>query len=205
MAKLKAPLMSLGASGALGKALVFFGWKGLDCVREYVVPANPKSTAQVTHRAYITAAVTLLHSLQSLTVSPFAADDVTSYALLSSLSATPRTWFNTIVKQWIDQKVDSLIPGIYSAGSCTAGVLKVTLKMSMAGESSLVTNGFIHYGVSKTNMANKLDCTRAQLAAGREVTSLTAGTKYFFQYRPSLPITFLGTNSGIWYAVPTAV
>jgi len=48
MAKLKAPLMSLGASGALGKALVFFGWKGLDVVREYVIPANPKTTAQNT-------------------------------------------------------------------------------------------------------------------------------------------------------------
>jgi len=205
MAKLKAPLLSLGASGAIGKALVFFNWKGLDVAREYVVPANPKSTAQNTQRAYVTAAVTLIHSLQALAVSPFAANDVTAYSLLASLSATPRTWFNAIVKQWIDQKIASLIPGIYSAGSCTAGVLKVTLKMSMAGESSLVTNGFIHYGTSKTNMATKLDCTRAQLAAGREVTGLTAAVKYYFQYRPSLPVTFLGTNSGIWHATPTAV
>jgi len=204
MAKLKAPLLSLGASGAIGKSLVFFNWKGIDAVREYVVPSNPKSTSQVTQRAYVTAAVALIHYLQALAVSPFAADDVTAYALLSSISATPRTWFNTIVKQWIDQKVAGLIPGVYSAGSCAAGAEEVTLTMSMAGESSLVTDGFIHYGVSKTNMATKLDCTRDQLAAGRVVTSLTAGTKYYFQYRPSLPTTFLGTNSGIWYAVPTA-
>ncbi|GAH96000.1 unnamed protein product, partial [marine sediment metagenome] len=37
MAKLKGPLFSLGASQQLGKALVFFGWKGLDVVREYVI------------------------------------------------------------------------------------------------------------------------------------------------------------------------
>jgi len=30
MAKLKAPLLSFGASGAIAKAIVYFGWKGLN-------------------------------------------------------------------------------------------------------------------------------------------------------------------------------
>jgi len=204
MAKLKGPLFSLGASQKLGDALVFFNWKGLNVVRSYVVPANPNTTAQQTQRGRLAACVTLIHQLQGLAVSPFAANDATAYALLGATYATPRTWFNTIVKQWLDQKRATLIPGVYSAGSCTAGVLQATLTMSMAGESSLVTDGFINYGTSKTNLANKLDCTRAQLAAGRIVSSLTAGVKYYFQYRPSLPVTFLGTNSGIWHATPTA-
>jgi len=42
VSKLKAPLLSLGASGQIGKSLVFFGWKGLDVVREYVIPSNTK-------------------------------------------------------------------------------------------------------------------------------------------------------------------
>lgn len=62
MAKLKAPLLSLGASGNLGNALVYFNWKGLDVVREYVVPANPKSTAQIAQRGYLTSAIAAWHT-----------------------------------------------------------------------------------------------------------------------------------------------
>ncbi|GAI66183.1 unnamed protein product, partial [marine sediment metagenome] len=64
MAKLKAPLMSLGASGQLGKSLVFFGWKGLDVVREYVIPSNPQTDLQTTQRDYLTEIVTRLHTVQ---------------------------------------------------------------------------------------------------------------------------------------------
>lgn len=47
MAKVTAPLMSMDASGQIGKALVF--QKGGQ-VRQYVVPANPKTTAQMAVR-----------------------------------------------------------------------------------------------------------------------------------------------------------
>jgi len=204
MAKLKAPLLSLGAAGKLGDALVFFGWKGLDAVRTYVVPANPNTTAQQTQRNYLKACVAAIHTSEALPVGGFDADDATSFSLLGSIYPTPRTWFNAIVKQWLDQKRASLIPIIYAAGSCTAAVLKATLKMESTCESSLLTNGFIHYGTSKTSLSHTLDCTRAQLAAGREVSPLSAGVKYYFQFRPSLPVGFLGSNSGIWHATPTA-
>ncbi len=46
MAKLTGPLFSLDARGKLGKALVFIGWKGIKTVRQYLKPANPKSTGQ---------------------------------------------------------------------------------------------------------------------------------------------------------------
>ena len=62
MAKLKAPLMSFGASGKLAGSLVFFPWKGVDAVREYVVPANPKSTLQLAQRAHLTWAVLTWHA-----------------------------------------------------------------------------------------------------------------------------------------------
>lgn len=47
MAKATAPLMSMDASGQIGKALVF--QKG-GKVRQYVVPANPKTSAQMAVR-----------------------------------------------------------------------------------------------------------------------------------------------------------
>jgi len=53
MAKVTGPLMSMSAAGALGKALVFFPWKGLAVVREWLKPANPQSTGQGNQRIYI--------------------------------------------------------------------------------------------------------------------------------------------------------
>ena len=50
MAKVKGPLLSLGASGQIGKSIVFGDWRGVKYAREHVVPANPRSTAQVLTR-----------------------------------------------------------------------------------------------------------------------------------------------------------
>jgi len=46
MARLTAPLLSLGASGSIAKSLVYSVWKGIPYVRVHVIPANPKSVAQ---------------------------------------------------------------------------------------------------------------------------------------------------------------
>lgn len=51
MVKVKAPMMSLAASGSLGGALVFSTWKGTPYVRTLVTPTNPKSAAQTAIRA----------------------------------------------------------------------------------------------------------------------------------------------------------
>lgn len=47
MARLTAPLLSLGASGSIGKALVFAHWKGIPYARRYVIPENPQTAAQL--------------------------------------------------------------------------------------------------------------------------------------------------------------
>lgn len=46
MAKVTMPLMSGTASGKIGDAIVFFGWKGINVVRGFVIPANPMSNDQ---------------------------------------------------------------------------------------------------------------------------------------------------------------
>ena len=50
MAKVTAPLLSLGARGTIGKAQTYSVWKGIPYVRQRVVPANPKSAGQVATR-----------------------------------------------------------------------------------------------------------------------------------------------------------
>ncbi len=101
MAKLKGPLFSLGAAGAIGKTIVYFGWKGLNVAREYVVPANPQTPLQTAQRAYIKELVPLLHTQMTDDTDPFDSDDRSAYLWLASLSKTPMTWFNALCKAWI--------------------------------------------------------------------------------------------------------
>lgn len=54
MAKLSGPLLSLGARGQIGKTLVSSRWKGIPYMRQYVVPANPQTTAQTETRTTFT-------------------------------------------------------------------------------------------------------------------------------------------------------
>lgn len=204
MAKLKGPLFSLGASQKLGDALVYFPWKGLNVVREYVIPANPNTTKQQTQRGYLRAAVAMIHLCQGLAANSFAAADAQSYALLGSLEPTPRTWFNTICRQWLKQKVAGLLPILMTGGSCTPGSLKLTLKMAWRTESSDISNGNIYWGTSKSALINILACTAGALLAGKDIPGLTKGVKYYCQFRPTLPVGFIGSDSGIWYGTPTA-
>lgn len=46
MAKLTGALLSFGASGTIGKTLVFSKWKGRAYARSHVVPANPNTSDQ---------------------------------------------------------------------------------------------------------------------------------------------------------------
>ena len=55
MARVQAPLLSLSASGTIGKAITYSTWKGRPYVRSRVIPANPRSGLQVGMRAGIQA------------------------------------------------------------------------------------------------------------------------------------------------------
>lgn len=204
MAKVNAPLFSFNASGSLAKSLVFFGWKGLDCVRSYVTPTNPKTAGQVTQRGYMTAAVTYLHAYQALAANFFGPGDVVGYALLGSTYPTPRTWFNQVVKNWVDLKVLGKIPAIFGNVSLTPGASKLTVILGHSPESSAITDGKLWYGTSKTALIHSVDAAIADLLAGVDIPGLSAGVKYFVQFRSTLPDTFDGNRSGIYYGVPTA-
>lgn len=206
VAKLKAPLMSLGASGALGKALVFFGWKGLDVVREYVIPTNPQTTGQTTQRGYLTAAVAAIHAALGLAANPLAEDDISAYALLGSTRKTPRTWFNEVVKAWLDAKVLGRIPVIYRDGEVideTVTSIDITIRISEETASQLAA-GRYYFGTSKTSLVHSVAASvtpgvLVELVAQDLSAFLTAGIKYFFQFRPNVGDPCQGNNSGIYY------
>lgn len=52
-AKVSGPLFSLEARGKIGDAVVYFPWKGLHVVRQWLVPTNPQSALQGTQRLIV--------------------------------------------------------------------------------------------------------------------------------------------------------
>lgn len=205
MAKLKAPLMSLGASGQLGKALVFFGWKGLDVVREYVVPSNPKTALQVTQRGYFTAGVAMVHTAQADADHALVEADQVAYAALASAKGKIMTWFNQVVKLWVDVAVAAKTACVYSDWSIpvkTANAITCNLYFNEETPSDLA-DGKFYFGTSKTNLIHSKVAAiaagdHAELSAEDCSAFLTAGTKYYVQFRPDAADPCEGADSGIY-------
>lgn len=193
--------MSLGASGALGKALVFFGWKGLDVVREYVVPANPKTTGQTTQRGYLADAVEAIHNAQAEASHAIDSEDISAYALLASVIKSATTWFNQAVKLIIDNKVLGYQEGCYGDGHCTPGADQLTFELWFYFENA-ISAGTLWYGTSKTALIHSIAATVAANKVSKVITGLTTGTKYYVQFRPTAPASTVAIRSGIYHGTP---
>lgn len=92
MAKLKAPLLSLGATGKIAGTLVMSTWKGIKTAREYVKPANPQTAAQTTQRGYFADAVSAFRNYLTAAVERTALDRA------ALASGSPQSGFNVCVK-----------------------------------------------------------------------------------------------------------
>lgn len=88
MAKTQAPLLSLGARGQIAKTIVASTWKGIKTMRQYVVPANPRTTAQVAHRTLFGDVVALWKSFIT------APTDISAWNRVALQSGKPQSGFN---------------------------------------------------------------------------------------------------------------
>jgi hypothetical protein len=202
VAKLKAPLLSLGASGAIGKSVVFFPWKGLDVAREYIIPSNPKSTAQQTQRGYLKTAVETIHMLLGTSPHPFTEADKTAWALKGSTHPTPRTWFNEALKHIVEMLIDSLSQYIPTDGTSTPG--DGTLAVSIWERFGDALTGTFYYGTSKTSLIHSIAASYAAHQFTATIPNLTNGTKYFWKIVLATPAAMAGHESGIYHGTPTA-
>ncbi|MBA7642322.1 hypothetical protein ES703_50012 [subsurface metagenome] len=210
MAKLKAPLMSLGASGKLAGTLVFFGWKGINVVREYVIPSNPKTDRQNTHRDRLTAMVAAVHTSQAMAAHAMRSDDQVAYSALASAKGKIMTWFNMAVKLGVDCLVASEGYTVYSHGHC-ADTSKDDLRpmVYITDDGALhVEAGKFYLGTSPTNLIHTADGVLdvgvyASASPGFGFSGLVAGTKYYWQFRPDSPDPCEGADSGIYSCYAT--
>ena len=210
MAKLKAPLLSLGASGAIGKSLVYFPWKGLDVVREYVVPANPKSDDQITQRAYMKVIVPAVHTAQALAANPLNTGDYAAYSALAAKLGRVMTWFNMICKLAFDgMRLDDGYT-IWRNGR-ESDTSKDDFRPSLGITDNgviRVLDGKFYLGTSRTNLLKSVVADivvgdEARCLAANGFSGLVAGTKYFWQFRPDAADPCEGADSGIYSAVAT--
>jgi len=205
MAKLKGPLFSLHASGALAKTLVYFGWKGLKVVRSYVIPANPNTTDQQTQRGYMTTAVALIHAAEVAAANPLDEDDQSAYRRLAGTRPTPRTWFNEAVKQCVDAEVAGFGQVIYANGTIsdpTVGSIDMIMTLE-EGAGITVAAGKFLFGSSPSNLihskaATVTPNTSVALVAEDCSAFLTAGNRYYVQFRPDVADPAQGCDSGIY-------
>jgi hypothetical protein len=205
MAKLRLPLLSLEARGALGESIVFFPWKGINAARKYVIPANPRTQPQLTQRGYITDIVALVHTSQGRVANPLNAGDTIAYSLYSRTLGKVMTWFNAVVKQCIEQKVATLHYSLLKDGTFTPGVDQVTCHLSTDQEPTApnnITAGTWHWGTSPTALNNSVAATVVAPNIDNVIAGLTTGTKYYFQFRASAHVDYLGVRSGIYFATP---
>jgi len=71
MARLTAPLLSLGASGSIAKSLVYSTWKGVPYARVHVIPANPNTDAQKAVRGPFATLTAMWKRMPQLARDPF--------------------------------------------------------------------------------------------------------------------------------------
>jgi len=75
--------------------------------------------------------------------------------------------------------------------------------MQMYAHYDAPTAGKFYYGTSKTALIHSIAATIAGSSISKTIPALTAGTKYFVQFRPNAADPAEGSYSGIYYGVPT--
>jgi hypothetical protein len=171
MAKVRSPLFSMSASGQLGKSLVYMTWKGIDDVRQYVIPSNPKSPGQVAQRARLTAAVLLWHT------TTWNAADKAAFNLWASLAAWPRSGFN----QFVDSVVTAL-KAVHTWNPISAIVVSTiaatTFHIAAVGKTADTYTGKI--GLTPSTMNTTFAVTNTVGVLTADPATLVASTVYYW-------------------------
>jgi hypothetical protein len=174
MAKVTGPLFSLSASGQLAKTLVYMKWKGIQDVRKYVVPANPKSSLQVIQRGYFHSAVDLWHT------TTWNALDKLAWNILASVQDSVLSGFNTFIKKVTEAKVEvhTFLPIYEMVVSDIDNQGFVLTAAGVTGEAYTC-----YYGTTKTNLSSTTAVVNTAGVLVATLTGLAALTDYYVQIR----------------------
>lgn len=177
MAKVTGPLFSLSASGQIAKSLVYMTWKGIQDVRKYVIPANPKSALQIVQRGKFEDGVDAWHA------SAWNAADLAAWNLLASIQEGVMSGFNAFLKKYVDCRV---------AGKIWRTIYALVVSAVVADGFVITCNGSAaetyecKYGTSKTAMVNTTAVVNTAGVLVATLTGLVTGTDYYCQIKTTL-------------------
>jgi hypothetical protein len=174
MAKVKSPLFGFGASGQLAKTLVYTSWKGLNTIRQHVIPANPDTTDQKTQRGYVRAAVLLWHTIT------WTIPDHTAWNRYASIKSRPMSGYNAFTSDFIKAQLAALtFNAMYTLTVVSAVAGQAVVSVLSAAS---LTSVKVRYGVSKTAMFEGDDLVEAPAGTYTVTLSgLVEDANYFFQ------------------------
>lgn len=176
MAKVTGPLLSLGASGQIAKTLVYMRWKGIDDVRQYVIPTNPQTAPQITQRGYFEDGVDEWH------LTKYTAADKTAWDKYAAILAKPMSGFNAFVKSWIERRLAGVaVPDPpYAAYLLSGGAGLFDCGIAEDGEAAAA---YADWGYSPTAMNTRVALAEAPAnewtAAG---IAATVGAKVYVRF-----------------------
>ena len=181
MAKVTGPLMSMDARGKLANAIVFIGWRGIQDVRRWVKPANPRTTKQVEQRNRFTQAVDKYHELTP----------TDKAAWETKASGKPYSGFNLfvsrVVKTLVAGKTWQLIKDV-KAENITSSSADIT---GYTDNAELVR---VEYGTNPGVYTAYADEPSGRTEAGTFTVSLSglaSGTTYYYR-------VITKTTDGVW-------
>lgn len=152
----------------------------------------------------------MIHSAQAQAAHPIDEADVQAYSLWANQYASPRTWFNQAVKNWVDVAVAGKTSVIFNDGTCsdpdhTDVVLIIYLNEETPSDLAAAT---FFYGTSPTALINSIAGTvtagvDVHLVDAAGIAGLTAGVKYYWQLRANAADPCEGARSGIYHFTAT--
>lgn len=105
MAKVTGPLMSLDASGTVGGTITFSRWKGINYVRQRVIPTYSNTFAQAAIRALIKAATEAWKA--NSTITPTTIDATYKAEFATAAAGMAMSGFNLYVKACVSKNYDA--------------------------------------------------------------------------------------------------
>ena len=170
MAKVTGPLMSMTASGTVGKVATFSIWKGNAYVRSRIIPKNPKSDAQKIARSALGTIAKACAAVLTITVDT-AIPATGSQFFIDGVAAAPsgQSWISYLQKTLNQQfgalvtaygVLSSTIKGYYNTEALTAGLASYTDKsgtVHTAGEQLYLLANFAVQQLAYTGFAGGVD------------------------------------------------
>lgn len=202
MAKVRGAFGGFGTTQQIGKAYVFFLWKGINCIRTWVIPNNPNTGDQQTERADFKSLITAWHD------GLFNVGDIEAWERAAgTVKYRPQSGFNRFIGLYrsIFQTINT--PNrLY--GEVTSNTVKTTFTCLITPTSAPLSPGtkVLQWGTSPTSLwRTEALVYVSDLTAGPFDTGFGVGVKIYFRFslydNSFTPLLY--SQSGIYSAVLT--